>query len=156
MLSLISLSLFPMTLFLPTGFDQGWRGKWIIKQKVEHTVIVLKNIFYASPALATVTHPQLFRHSMVPWCFSACVSIHHVCACCTRADPLQNKLQCVIRAELSLTTGWPWHYSDGDCLTNKHFRFTSASSSQCCCYGNIQTLSEDTLDENEKKGGQRF
>jgi len=123
-----------MVLFLPTDFDQGCRGKWIIKQKVEHNVIVLKSIFYESPALATVTHPQLF-HCEVPWCFSACVSIYHVCACCTKADPLQNKLQSVIHAELSLTTGWPWHYSNGDCLTNKHFRFKSAGFSQCSCCG---------------------
>lgn len=105
-----------------------------LNRKLEHTVIVLKSVFDASPALATVTHPQLF-HCVVPWCFSACVSIHHVCACCTKADPLQNRLRSVIYTELSLTTGWPWHYSDGDCLTNKHFRFTSAGSSQCCCSG---------------------
>ncbi len=91
-------------------------------------------MFYASPVLATVTHLQLL-HCVVPWCLSACVSIHHVCACCTKADPLQNRLQSVIGTELSLTTGWPWHYSDGDCLTNKHFCFTSAGSSQCCCSG---------------------
>lgn len=101
----------------------------------------MKNIFYASPALATLTHPRLFHRCMVPWCFSACVSIHHVCACCTKADPQLNKLQCVICAELSLTAGWPWHYSDGDCLTNKHFRFANACSSQCCCcYGDTQTI----------------
>lgn len=51
---------FVTILFLLFGFEQGCAGKWIIKQKVEHTVIVLKNIFYASPALATVTHPVLF------------------------------------------------------------------------------------------------
>lgn len=86
-------------LLLQTGFDQGCRG-W----KLEHTVIVLKSMFDASPALATVTHPQLF-HCVVPRCFSACVSIHHVCACCTKVDPLQNRLQSVIHTELSLTTG---------------------------------------------------
>ena len=66
-----------------------------LNRKLEHTVIVLKSMFDASPALATVTHPQLF-HCVVPWCFSACVSIHHVCACCTKADPLQNRLRSVI------------------------------------------------------------
>lgn len=147
-------SIFIITaLFLQKGFDQGCRGKWIVKQKLEHTVIVLKSMFDASPALATVTHPQLF-HCVVPWCFSACVSIHHVCACCTKADPLQNMLQSVIHIELSLTTGWPWHYSDGDCLTNKHFRFTSAGSSQCCCSGNSYCI-EDTLNW-KKKGGQHY
>ncbi len=33
---------------------------------------------------------------------------------------------------LSFTTGWRRHYSDGDCLTNKHFHSTSTGSSQCC------------------------
>lgn len=46
-------------------FDQGCWGKWIIKQKLEHTVIVLKCMFDASTALTTVTHPQLF-HCVVP------------------------------------------------------------------------------------------
>lgn len=147
--SVIIRSSFLTAFFLPVGLDQGFRGKWIIKQKLEHTVIVLKSIFCASPALATVSHLQLF-HCVVPWCFSACVSIHHVCAGCTKADPLQNRIQSVIQAELSLTTGWPWHYSDGDCLTNKHFRFTSAGSSQCCCYGYTYGI-EDTLNWKKKK-----
>lgn len=104
-------------------------------------------MFDASAAFATVTHLQLL-HCVVPWCLSACVSIHHVCAGCT-ADPLQNRLQSVIHTELSLTTGWPWHYSDGDCLTNKHFRFTSAGCSQCCCSGYTHCI-EDTLNWKRK------
>lgn len=140
--------------FRPTGFNQGCGGKWIVKQKIEHTVIVLRYTFDASRAPATVTHPALF-HCVVPWCWTACVSIHHVCECCTKADPLQNRLQSVIHIELSLTTGWPWHYSDGDCLTNKHFHFTSAGSSQCCCSGYTYCI-EDTLNWKKKKGGQCY
>lgn len=98
-------------------------------------------------APATVTH---LLHGEVPWCFSACVSIHHVCARRTKADPLKNKHQSVIGAELSLTSGWPWHYSDGDCLTNKHFRFTSAGCSQCCGYRYISCIRGHL--EMEKKG----
>lgn len=101
-------------------------------------------------ALCTVTHPQLF-HRVLPWCFCACVSIHHVCAWRTKADPLQNRLQSVICTELSLTTGWPWHYSDGDCLTNKHFRFTSAGSSQCCCSGYIHALYRGHLELEKER-----
>lgn len=54
-----------IALFLLTDFDQGCRGKWIVKQKLEHAVIVLKSVFDASPALGTVTHPQPY-HCVVP------------------------------------------------------------------------------------------
>lgn len=71
------------------------------QRKLEQAVIVLlKSTFDTSAAFAPVTHPHLF-HCVVPRCSSACVSIHHVCACCTKADPLQNRLQSVIRTELS-------------------------------------------------------
>lgn len=33
---------FLTALFLPTGFDQGCGGKWVVKQKLEHTVIVFE------------------------------------------------------------------------------------------------------------------
>lgn len=69
---------------------------------------------------------------------------------CATADPQQNRLQSVIHTELSLTTGWPWHYSDGDCLTNKHFRFTSTGCSQCCCSGYTLCI-EDTLNWKKER-----